>query len=126
MVCLQVMGNDTTIGIAGSQGNFELNVFKPVIAYNLIQSIYLLSDASRSFTENCIAGLRVNRERIQYYLNHSLMLVTALNPVIGYDKAASIAKKAHAEGMSLREAAIALGYLTGEQFDAAVKPEKMV
>ena len=126
MVCLQVMGNDTTIGIAGSQGNFELNVFKPVIAYNLIQSIYLLSDASRSFTENCIAGLRVNRERIQYYLNHSLMLVTALNPVIGYDKAASIAKKAHAEGISLREAAIALGYLTGEQFDAAVKPEKMV
>ncbi len=126
MVCLQVMGNDTTIGIAGSQGNFELNVFKPVIAYNLIQSIYLLSDASRSFTENCIAGLRANRERIQYYLNHSLMLVTALNPVIGYDKAASIAKKAHAEGISLREAAIALGYLTGEQFDATVKPEKMV
>ena len=126
MVCVQVMGNDTTIGIAGSQGNFELNVFKPVIAYNLIQSIYLLSDASRSFTENCIVGLRANRERIQYYLNHSLMLVTALNPVIGYDKAASIAKKAHAEGISLREAAIALGYLTGEQFDAAVKPEKMV
>ena len=126
MVCLQVMGNDTTIGIAGSQGNFELNVFKPVIAYNLIQSIYLLSDASRSFTENCIAGLRANRQRIQYYLDHSLMLVTALNPVIGYDKAASIAKKAHAEGTSLREAAIALGYLSGEQFDEAVKPEKMV
>jgi fumarate hydratase, class II len=126
MVCLQVMGNDTTIGIAGSQGNFELNVFKPVIIYNLIQSIYLLSDACRSFTDNCVVGLKANRERIDYYLNHSLMLVTALNPVIGYDKAASIAKKAHAEGASLRQAAIALGYLTGEQFDAAIKPEKMV
>ena len=126
MVCVQVIGNDTTITMAGSQGNFELNVFKPVIIYNLIQSIYLLSDACRSFTENCVAGLKANRERINYYLNHSLMLVTALNPVIGYDKAASIAKKAHAEGISLRESAIALGYLTGEQFDAAVKPEKMV
>lgn len=126
MVCSQVMGNDTTIGFAGSQGNFELNVFKPVMIYNLIQSIYLLSDASRSFNEHCIAGLQPNRERMKYYLNHSLMLVTALNPVIGYDKAASIAKKAHAENTSLREAAIALGYLTGEQFDAAVKPEKMV
>ena len=94
--------------------------------YNLIQSIYLLSDACRSFTEHCITGLTANRQRINYYLNHSLMLVTALNPVIGYDKAAAIAKKAHAEGTSLRVAAIALGYLTGEQFDAAVKPENMV
>lgn len=126
MVCVQVIGNDTTITVAGSQGNFELNVFKPVMIYNLIQSIYLLSDACRSFTEHCVLGLTANRERIHYYLTHSLMLVTALNPVIGYDKAASIAKKAHAEGISLREAAIALGYLTGEQFDAAVKPESMV
>lgn len=126
MVCVQVIGNDTTITIAGSQGNFELNVFKPVMIYNLIQSIYLLGDACRSFTEHCVLGLTANRERIHYYLTHSLMLVTALNPVIGYDKAASIAKKAHAEGISLREAAIALGYLTGEQFDAAVKPESMV
>ncbi len=126
MVCVQVMGNDTTIGIAGSQGNFELNVFKPVIIYNLIQSIYLLADASRSFTEHCVAGLSADQKRIDYYLKHSLMLVTALNPVIGYDKAASIAKKAHIEGTSLRQASIDLGYLTGEEFDAAVKPEEMV
>ena len=126
MVCVQVMGNDATIGIAGSQGNFELNVFKPVIIYNLIQSIYLLSDACRSFTEHCIDGVQANRTRIDYYVHHSLMLVTALNPVIGYDKAAKIAKKAHAEGSSLREAAISLGYLTGEQFDQAVRPEKMI
>ncbi len=126
MVCIQVMGNDTAIGIAGSQGNFELNVFKPVLIYNLIQSIYLLSDACRSFTEHCITGLGVNRERINYYLKNSLMLVTALNPVIGYDKAASIAKKAHAEGTSLREAAITLGYLTGAEFDKAVDPAKMI
>ncbi len=126
MVCVQVMGNDITIGIAGSQGNFELNVFKPLIIYNLIQSIYLLADASRSFTEHCVVGLSADRKRIDYYLQHSLMLVTALNPVIGYDKAASIAKKAHAEGASLRQASIDLGYLTGEEFDAAVKPEEMV
>lgn len=126
MVCVQVIGNDTTITMAGSQGNFELNVFKPVMIYNLIQSIYLLSDACRSFTEHCVNGLQANKERIQYYLNHSLMLVTALNPVIGYDKAAKIAKKAHAEGASLREAAISLGYLTGEEFDKAVRPEKMI
>lgn len=126
MVCVQVIGNDTTITMAGSQGNFELNVFKPVMIYNLIQSIYLLSDACRSFTEHCVIGLQANKERIQYYLNHSLMLVTALNPVIGYDKAAKIAKKAHAEGSSLREAAISLGYLTGEEFDKAVRPEKMI
>ena len=106
MVCVQVMGNDTTIGIAGSQGNFELNVFKPVIIYNLIQSIYLLSDACRSFTEHCVNGLQADQKRTDYYLNHSLMLVTALNPVIGYDKAASIAKKAHDEGISLKQAAI--------------------
>lgn len=126
MVCVQVIGNDTTITMAGSQGNFELNVFKPVIIYNLIQSIYLLSDACRSFTEHCVKGIEVNRDRIQYYLHHSLMLVTALNPVIGYDKAAAIAKKAYKEGSSLREAAIQLGYLTGEKFDAVVRPEKML
>ncbi|MBS0350575.1 MAG: class II fumarate hydratase, partial [Proteobacteria bacterium] len=126
MVCVQVMGNDAAIGIAGSQGNFELNVFKPVIIYNLIQSIYLLSDSCRSFTDHCVLGLKVNRTRIDYYLNHSLMLVTALNPIIGYDKAASIAKKAHAEGTSLKEAAIALGYLTAEQFDKAIDPAKMI
>lgn len=126
MVCVQVMGNDATIGIAGSQGNFELNVFKPVIIYNLIQSIYLLADACRSFTQYCVIGLQANRARIQHDVNNSLMLVTALNPVIGYDRAASIAKKAHAEGSSLREACIKLGYLTAEQFDAAVDPQKMV
>jgi fumarate hydratase, class II len=126
MVCVQVMGNDSAIGIAGSQGNFELNVFKPVIIYNLIQSIYLLSDGCRSFTEHCVIGLNANRQKIDYYLNHSLMLVTALNPIIGYDKAAAIAKKAHAEGTSLKEAAIALRFLTAEQFDQAVDPTKMV
>ena len=126
MVCVQVMGNDAAIGFAGSQGNFELNVFKPVIIYNLIQSIYLLSDASRSFTEHCVHGLKANLGQIKQYLQNSLMLVTALNPVIGYDKAAKIAKKAHTDGLTLKEAALALGYLTAEQFDAAVKPENMV
>lgn len=126
MVCAQVMGNDAAIGFAGSQGNFELNVFKPVIIYNLIQSIYLLSDASRSFTQHCVNGLQANLAQIKQYLQNSLMLVTALNPVIGYDKAAKIAKKAHAEGLTLKEAAVALGYLTAQQFDDAVDPEKMV
>lgn len=126
MVCIQVMGNDTTISFAGSQGNFELNVYKPVMIYNLIQSIYLLSDACRSFTEHCLLGIVPNFPRIQHYLENSLMLVTALNPIIGYDKAAEIAKKAYKEGTSLKEASVALGYLTPEQFDAAVKPEKMV
>ena len=125
MVCVQVLGNDAAIGFAGSQGNFELNVFKPVIAYNAIQSIYLIADACRSFTEHCAKGIKANQKIIDYYLHHSLMLVTALNPVIGYDKAAKIAKKAHQENRSLREACIALGFLTGEQFDEAVDPEKM-
>ena len=126
MVCVQVMGNDATIGFAGSQGNFELNVFKPVMIYNLIQSIYLLADASHSFTKHCICGLSANLERINDYLHHSLMLVTALNPVIGYDKAAQIAKKAYKDGTTLKEACIALGFLTSEEFDAAVKPEDML
>ncbi len=126
MVCVQVMGNDATIGVAASQGNFELNVFKPVIIYNFIQSIYLLTDACRSFTEFCVIGIEPNVKQIDYYLNNSLMLVTALNPVIGYDKAAKIAKKAHADNSSLREACLALGYLTGEEFDRAIDPKKMV
>ena len=125
MVCIQVFGNDTAIGFAGSQGNFELNVFKPVIIYNLIKLIYLLSDSCRSFTEHCVAGIEVNREQIKDYLENSLMLVTALNPVIGYDKAATIAKTAYKEGISLKEAAVKLGYLTAEQFDKAVRPEDM-
>ncbi len=126
MVCVQVIGNDQTITIAGSNGNFELNVFKPVIIYNLLQSVYLLSDGCRSFADHCAVGLKANRERIQYFVNHSLMLVTALNPIIGYDKAAAIAKHAYIENISLREAAIKLGYLTGEEFDKAVNPELMV
>lgn len=126
MVCIQVFGNDSAISFAGSQGNFELNVFKPVIVYNLIQSIYLLSDACRSFAEHCVVGIQANKKKIDEYLHHSLMLVTALNPVIGYDKAAEIAKKAHKEGTSLKQACLDLGYLTAEQFDKAVDPQKMV
>jgi fumarate hydratase class II len=126
MVCVQVMGNDVAISFAGSQGNFELNVFKPVMIFNLLNSIRLLADACESFTKYAITDLQVNEQRIKDYVNQSLMLVTALNPVIGYDKAAKIAHKAHHDGISLKEAAIALGYLTSEQFDAAVQPEKMV
>ena len=125
MVCCQVMGNDTAIGFAGSQGNFELNVFKPVIIHNFLHSVRLLSDACRSFTRHCAAGIEPNLERINQYVQDSLMLVTALNPHIGYDKAAEIAKKAHKEKTSLREAAIASGYLTDEQFDQWVDPEAM-
>lgn len=126
MVCAQVMGNDATIGFAGSQGNFELNVFKPVMIYNLIQSIYLISDSCRSFTEHCAIGIEPNKDRIHYFLENSLMLVTALNQVIGYDKAAKIAKKAHAENTSLKEACLALGYLSADEFDKAVDPRKMI
>ena len=125
MVCCQVMGNDTAIGFAGSQGNFELNVFKPVIIHNFLHSVRLLSDACRSFTRHCAAGIEPNLERINHYVQDSLMLVTALNPHIGYDKAAEIAKKAHKEKTSLREAAIGSGHLTGEQFDQWVDPEAM-
>ena len=125
MVCCQVMGNDATIGFAGSQGNFELNVFKPVIIHNFLHSVRLLSDACRSFTRHCAAGIEPNLERIEHYVQDSLMLVTALNPHIGYDKAAEIAKKAHKEKASLREAAIGSGHLTGEQFDQWVDPEAM-
>jgi fumarate hydratase class II len=125
MVCVQVLGNDTAISIAGSMGNFELNVFKPVMIFNFLHSVDLLTDACRNFREFCIEGLEPNREQIARYLDASLMPVTALNPVIGYDKAAQIAKKAHQEGLTLREAAIASGYLTAEEFDAAVRPEDM-
>lgn len=126
MVCVQVMGNDTAVTVAGSQGNFELNVFKPVIIFNVIHSLNLLSDTCRSFREFCVEGLKANKKQIEYYLHHSLMLVTALNQHIGYDKAAKIAKTAHHEDISLKEAAVKLGYLTAEQFDEYVKPEKMV
>lgn len=125
MVCVQVMGNDAAIGIAGSQGNFELNVYKPMMIYNLLQSIYLLSDACESFTSHCVIGIEANEKRINEHLTNSLMLVTALNPVIGYDKAAEIAKKAHKELTTLREACVELGYLTGDEFDEAMKPHAM-
>ena len=126
MVCVQVMGNDAAIGFAGSQGNFELNVYKPVMIYNLIQSIYLLTDASRSMMKHCVVGIEANKDRIQQYLNDSLMLVTALNQVIGYDKASEIAKKAYKDGSRLKDACLALGYLSAEEFDQAVDPRKMV
>lgn len=125
MVAVQVMGNDTAIGIAASQGNFELNVFKPLIIHNFLHSARLLADSCRSFTHHCACGIQPNRERIAHYVENSLMLVTALNPHIGYDKAAQIAKKAHKEGTSLREAALALGYVTPEQFDQWVVAERM-
>jgi fumarate hydratase class II len=126
MVAVQVMGNDAAIGFAASQGNFELNVYKPVIAYNFLQSVRLLADAAKSFNDNCAIGIEPDRARINQHLNNSLMLVTALNRKIGYDNAAKIAKTAHKNGTTLREEAIALGLLTGEEFDAEVKPESMV
>jgi fumarate hydratase class II len=125
MVCVQVFGNDSTITFAGSQGNFELNVFKPVMIHNFLHSIQLLHDASHGFVAYCVAGIELNREQIDEHLRDSLMLVTALNPHIGYDKAAQVAKNAHKKGISLRESAIALGYLSGEDFDKFVKPEEM-
>lgn len=126
MVCCQVFGNDATIGFAGSQGNFELNVYKPVLAYNLLQSIRLLGDACASFDERCAAGIEPNRPEIEAKLHRSLMLVTALNPYIGYDRAAKVAKNAYEKGITLRESVVELGFMTAEEFDAAVKPEKMV
>jgi fumarate hydratase class II len=125
MVAVQVFGNDACIGFAGSQGNFELNVFNPVMIHNLLHSIRLLKDACRGFVDYCVAGIELNRARIDENLQNSLMLVTALNPYIGYDKAAQVAKNAHKQGISLRESAVALGFLTGEQFDEYVKPEEM-
>ena len=126
MVAAQVMGNDVAINVGGSTGHFELNVFKPLIASNFLQSARLIGDACVSFEENCAAGLEPNRERIEQQLNDSLMLVTALNTKIGYDRAAKIAKKAYAEGSTLREAGVALGFLTAEEFDAWVVPADMV
>ncbi len=126
MVCSQVMGNHVTITHAGATGHFELNVFKPVLIYNLLQSIKLIGDASRSFAENCVVGITANTDRIRRLMGESLMLVTALNPHIGYDNAARIAKKAHHEGTTLLEAGLALGLLTEEQFRTWVRPEDMV
>jgi len=126
MVAVQVMGNDAAVGFAASQGNFELNVFKPVIAYNILQSARLLSDAMRSFDINCAVGIEPIEEKIEKFLNDSLMLVTALNPYIGYENAAKIAKTAHANGTTLKEEAIKLGLLTAEEFDKYVRPEEMI
>ena len=126
MVAVQVMGNDATIGFAASQGNFELNVFMPVIMYNFLQSVRLLSDVVNSFNKNCVVGIRANCEKMRANLNNSLMLVTALNPHIGYENAAKVAKKAHNEGITLKEACVKLGFLSGEEYDRIVIPEKMV
>ena len=126
MLCAQVMGNDVAINIGGMSGNFELNVFRPLVAHNFLQSVRLLADGMVSFNDHCAAGIEPNRARIDELVQRSLMLVTALNPHIGYDKAAQIAKKAHKEGTNLREAALASGHLTAEQFDAWVRPEDMV
>ncbi len=125
MVVVQVFGNDTAVAMAGSQGNFQLNVYKPVMAHNVLESIALLGDACRSFDEHCARGIEPNRERIAEHLARNLMVVTALNPHIGYDKGAKIAKQAHADGTTLREAALALGFLTAEEFDAWVDPLAM-
>ncbi len=126
MVCAQVMGNDVAVTIGGSNGHFELNVFKPMMIHNLLTSARLMGDACVSFTDNCASGIEPNTSFIKRHLENSLMLVTALNPHIGYENAAAIAKKAHKEGTSLREAAIDLGLLTNEQFDEWVKPEDMI
>ena len=125
-VCVQVMGNDAAVGIAGSQGHFELNVYKPVIVYNVLQSIKLLGDAVNSFTENCLLGISADKERIEKLLNESLMLVTALAPEIGYDKAAEVAKSAHKRGTTLREEAVRLGFVSESEFDRIVRPQLML
>ena len=125
MVAAQVIGNDTTIAVGGSSGNFELNVFKPVMIYNLLQSIRLLGDSCRSFNKHCIVGIQANKSKIDEHLNNSLMLVTALNPFIGYDNAAKVAKKAFEENTTLKEAAVSLKFLTSEEFDEKVRPEDM-
>ena len=125
MVAVQVFGNDAAIGFAGSQGNFQLNVYKPVIIHNFLNSVRLLADSCRSFTDHCVVGIELDRERINDYVKSSLMLVTALSPKIGYDKSAEAAHKAHHDRISLRDAVLKLGYLTGEEFDELVQPEKM-
>jgi fumarate hydratase class II len=126
MACCQVFGNQTTITVGGSQGHFELNVYKPVIAYAMLQSVRLLADVARSFTDKCVVGIEANEPRIRELTERSLMLVTALAPTIGYDKAAQVAKAAHANGTTLREEAIRLGFVTAAEFDRLVRPEKMV
>jgi fumarate hydratase class II len=126
MVCTQVMGNHTTMTLAGSQGHFELNVYKPVMAYNMLQSIRLIADAGNSFVENCVAGIEANEARIADLMSRSLMLVTALAPKIGYDNATKVAKQAHKNGTTLREEAVGLGFVTEDEFDAIVRPENMV
>ena len=126
MVVAQVMGNDVTINIAGASGNFELNVFMPVIAYNLLQSIALLADACNSFNDNCAVGIQPVREKIDHFLHNSLMLVTALNRHVGYENAAKIAKTAYKENKTLKQVAVELGLMTGDEFDEWVRPEQMV
>jgi fumarate hydratase class II len=126
MVCAQVIGNQTAVSFGGAQGHFELNVFKPMMIRNLLHSSRLLGDACVSFTDHCVVGIKANEKRIGELLHESLMLVTALNPYIGYDNAASAAKKAHKEGTSLKEATVSLGLLTPEEFDKYVRPEKMI
>jgi fumarate hydratase class II len=125
MVCCQVFGNQTAVTVAGSQGHFELNVYKPVLAYCMIHSIQLLSDAARSFTEHCVAGIRADEKRIRDLMERSLMLVTALAPKIGYDNAAKVAKSAHARGTTLKEEAVRLGFVNAAEFDRLVQPDKM-
>jgi fumarate hydratase class II len=126
MVCCRIFGNQATIAVAGSQGHLELNVFKPVLAYCMLQSVRLIADAARSFTDHCVVGIKANEARIRELMERSLMLVTALAPAIGYDRAAQIAKQAHANGTTLREEALRLGYVTPVQFDRLVRPEKMI
>jgi fumarate hydratase class II len=126
MVCAQIIGNDTVVNVAGASGNFELNVFKPVIVYNVLQSVRLLADAAVSFTDHCVVGIEPNRARIDELLHGSLMLVTALNRRIGYDNAAKIAKSAYENGTTLKEEAVNLGFLTAAEFDEAVDPAKMI
>jgi fumarate hydratase class II len=126
MVCAQVMGNDAAVGFAGSQGHFELNVYNPVMSYNVLQSMQLLGDAAASFTDNMVVGTRANVARIDKLMKESLMLVTALAPTIGYDNATKVAKTAHKNGTTLREEAIALGLVDAETFDRVVRPEEMI
>jgi fumarate hydratase class II len=126
MVCVQVMGNDVAVGLAGSQGNFELNVYKPVIVHNVLESIRLIADACDSFRERCVDGLELNEKRVGELMNQSLMLVTALNPSIGYDNAAKAAKKAYHDGTTLKAAVVELGLLTPGAFDKAIRPAEMV
>ena len=126
MVAVQVMGNDAAIGIAASQGNFQLNVFMPVIIYNYLQSVRLLADVTESFRKNCVSGILPNREKMGHNLHNSLMLVTALNPYIGYENAAKTAKLAYKENISLKEACVKLGFMTKERFDEVFHPERMV